>query len=1326
MTTSSGPERVKAISVSERSCQRDGSFVARVSFPGVAEYEVTVTDPAEPGDEARLAWYFEEHLRFPFLDRDWAEDAVRRLRAYGERLFTQVFTGAGAGHYRTLARRGFDGCRLEVTGSAAFHRMHWEALYDPELPVPAVMRMPVTRRVDLTPAGFELPPERSTLNILVVTARPAGPADVGYRTISRPLLDGLRIADRPLVVDLVRPGTWQALVQHLRSATKLHGSGYYQVIHFDVHGAVAGFDELEQGRAADRYLFGSGRLAAFDGERAFLFFETTKEGKAEPVSAQDIADLLAEHRVPVAVLNACQSAKEPVSESSLAQRLVAAGVPVTVGMAYSVTVSAAEKAVPLLYTGLAQGDDLVTAMQTARRSLFDDKARRAYFDQSLDLEDWVLPVVFAQQDVRLQLSEMSVEQQARYFEREALVGDEPHTEYGFVGRDLDIQAIERRLLIREDRNMLLVRGMAGAGKSTLLAHLAWWWQRTGLVEMVFRFSYEDRAWTLNQIVHDVASRLLDKVEQAKLEMLTEAGQTSRIAQLLRARRYLMVLDNTESITATPAAIPHALPEPERERLATFLARLRGGKTLVLFGSREDEQWIGPRTFSDNTYLLPGLDDQAASVLIDAILTRHGGTHHLTDKEQREALNDLTTLLGGYPLPLTVVLPALNAHTPAQVLADLQQGTSDVESVGLINRAIEYSHGKLDPSTQNSLLLLAPFTASIPTGFLDAYHQLLADHDAVKALGPIDLRAAVAETVRVGLAAPHPRLVTWVQILPALPYFLRTRLHQNPDLQQAVRQAHYQLYTLLGQTIQELLTASEPQKRAVGHVAAGIEYANLTTTLNHGLRTGQPVIGIVAAIEEYLDQTKQQDARRHLLDIAIAADREPGRGDLRQELAELHHLAGMVAQDQRRFEEAEAHYRQSLDIKLEFNDRHGAAITHHQLGVVAQDQRRFEEAEAHYRQALKLFEEFNDRHSAASTYHQLGMVAQEQRRFEEAEAHYRQSLNIKLEFNNRHSAAITYHQLGRIAQNQRRFEEAEAHYRQSLDIKLEFNDRYSAASTYHQLGVVAQEQRRFEEAEAHYRQSLNIALEFNDRHGAAITHHQLGVVAQNQRRFEEAEAHCRQALKLFEEFNDRHSAASAYHQLGMVAREQQRFEEAEAHFRQALAIKLEFNDRHSAASTYHQLGRVAQEQRRFEEAEAQYRQALAIKLEFNNRHSAAITHHQLGMLAQEQRRFEEAAAHYRQSLKFFEEFNDRHGTAITYHQLGMLAQEQQRYEEAAEALVTAAVMWRTMYDQWPDESLTALEKIREQLNRVEFERVLQAHATQAFIDALNVAIDDRNR
>jgi hypothetical protein len=67
-------------------------------------------------------------LNYPFLDKDRERDAVQQIRDYGEHLFGQVFGGSARHDYLKLRGQAFDGCRLEVAGSAAFHRMHWEAL----------------------------------------------------------------------------------------------------------------------------------------------------------------------------------------------------------------------------------------------------------------------------------------------------------------------------------------------------------------------------------------------------------------------------------------------------------------------------------------------------------------------------------------------------------------------------------------------------------------------------------------------------------------------------------------------------------------------------------------------------------------------------------------------------------------------------------------------------------------------------------------------------------------------------------------------------------------------------------------------------------------------------------------------------------------------------------------------------------------------------------------------------------------------------------------------------------------------------------------------
>jgi hypothetical protein len=132
-------------------------------------------------------------------------------------LFAQVFGGPANHDYRTLRDRSFDNCRLEISGSAVFHLLHWEALRDAELDAPLAVLLPVTRRVGLLPSKFKLPARRDTLNILLVTARPFGQRDIGYRTISRPLIDGIRQSKLPVTIDFVRPGTWRAFREHLQS-----------------------------------------------------------------------------------------------------------------------------------------------------------------------------------------------------------------------------------------------------------------------------------------------------------------------------------------------------------------------------------------------------------------------------------------------------------------------------------------------------------------------------------------------------------------------------------------------------------------------------------------------------------------------------------------------------------------------------------------------------------------------------------------------------------------------------------------------------------------------------------------------------------------------------------------------------------------------------------------------------------------------------------------------------------------------------------------------------------------------------------------------------
>ena len=629
---------------------------------------------------------------------------------------------------------------------------------DPELPRAFALEGPVVRK-NLRPRPVEADLRPSpTINILVVTARPGGARDVGYRTISRPLVESLQQAHVPARVEILRPGTYRALVEHLEAVRGQDGDGFYHVVHFDVHGALLNHEALKKGLEANRLLYqdryAQEDIAPFEGRKAFLFLEGEGEITTNPVEADELAQLLLSHQIPVVVLNACQSGMQTgADETSLASRLMNAGVQVALGMGYSVTVSAAEKLMAHLYRGLFAGQVLDVAVRRARLELHNAKERRAYFNQRIDLEDWILPVVYQNQPVHIPVREFTTGERAAHYERQAHAFPFPEPAYGFVGRDLDILQIEKMLLRSSTasdesnrsplrtRNILLVRGMGGAGKTTLLKHLGAWWQTTHFVDQVFYFGYDEKAHTRQQIMHTIARGLLGEAGYySGFIPMGEAAQGAFLAEKLRAARCLLILDNLESVTGTNLAIGNTLSEKERDGIRDFLAQLRGGKTLALLGSRGGEGWlVGGAAHgraplrTEEIYDLPGLDPEAASVLAERILERNGAANYREDKDFLHLLK----LLDGYPLALEVVLANLKTQTPAQVLEALFKGEEGVDKEGglasaatseevlknktqSILRCIDYSFSNISPEAQSLLACLALFTGVINTDWLPQY------------------------------------------------------------------------------------------------------------------------------------------------------------------------------------------------------------------------------------------------------------------------------------------------------------------------------------------------------------------------------------------------------------------------------------------------------------------------------------------------------------------------------------------------------------------------------------------------------------------------------
>ena len=1275
-----------SIRICEVAPTADG-FEAELIFEinGRRSYDIAVRDPFDADTESTLEWYFEQWLNCPILDKVQAERARQSVESYGRDLFDQVFRADADGFadYRELRRslQLADGSvQIEIEGSPEFQGLHWEAMVDEGLSEPlsaiATMVRVNPKKRAANPAVMQ---GSDVLNLLVVTARPGGNRDVGYRTISRPLIQGIEDSQVPVNVELVRPGTWEALDRQLQE----RGAGYYHGIHFDLHGSVLTYDQAialledEDHRLSPHTFqrgYGLQALEKFEGAQGFLSFEGDRTGQSILVSADEVARKLMDKQIPLCVLNACQSAKQlrgtaenPAQETSLGAKLLEAGMQAIVAMGYSVTVDAARVMMTTLYGALFQGKDVMEAIRLGRRELLNNKGRTsAWFGEEIELEDWLLPVIYANGQVRLNLRPRSIEDDLDRLEEGLPPCPIKQPEYGFVGRDTDILAIERCLL-KPNGNGLLLQGMGGAGKTTLLAHLWEWWHRTGLIEGAFYFGYDRKGYTFPQILSEIGRSLLSDGDWLKFQARPLQTQAQFLRKRLRAVRYALILDNLESVTAAQLSVPNGLPEEERTAIAGWLRSLVGGKTLVVLGSRGREPWLSA-VYGSNHLTLAGLDPAARLVLAEKILQRVVGEPQTIAAVKGDGdFTKLMKLLAGYPLAMEVVLGNLGRLSPGEVLAGLDGADVDLDrpdaqdKTESILRCIDFSFCGLSEDAQGLLVCLALFSGFIDRADLENYAKQLESVPGLRdrlgtqgqgALGE-QLAGAVQEAVDWGLLSPiSPEMPRLLSIQPTLPFFLRSKLAGWEEAErEGLRSAFKQHYIGLAGSYRNLQKSKKSNEKQLGQFFVSQEYENLYAALQISLEQSDTATIYFCLFQHLYNNQRFSEA----LALSEAAY------------------------------EAQQNYPEDARIRFEEN----ISLTLHRLAVCALMLKDYERARAAYLECLEVgksltsVSEQQRASNIASGYHQLGRVAQELREYEEARRNYQQALEIFIEFGDRYEQAGTYHQLGMVAQALREYEEARRNYQQALEIKIEFGDRYEQAGTYHQLGIVAQELREYEEARRNYQQALEIFIEFGDRYSQASTYHQLGIVAQALREYEEARRNYQQALEIYIEFGDRYEQAGTYHQLGIVAQELREYEEARRNYQQALEIKIEFGDRYEQAGTYHQLGIVAQALREYEEARRNYQQALEIYIEFGDRYSQASTLNQLGLVAQYTENFKEALNYFLQALEIFIQFEDNHNGAIVCRNLGKLynqTQDETLLTTAANHLNTTPDALRQLFTQ----------------------------------------------
>jgi len=1111
---------------------------------------VAWSSPLDAGALGEVRWYLEDYLRAPFaVYEERGSRVAAALRGYGEALFSSVFgLGAARDAYVDARRGGGPGEIVVRSADAGVLGLPWELMADPGLPAPlALDGVAVTRMLPAVVPGRRFEVSGDRLRVLMVIARPAGDRDVAYQMVARrllPLLPGLRGV---VELTVLRPPTLREFERVVIGAAQ-KGTPF-AVVHFDGHGAFAPNGAVAAGGQFPSEMYA---LAA----SGMLAFEAEAGGGADLVVAEKVAQVLSAGRVPLVVLNACQSGQVGGAvEAGVATRLLVGGASSVVAMAYSVYAVAAAEFMAVFYQQLFAGNSVGTAVAEARRHLAVADKRPSPKGR-LALADWMVPVHYARTELsfpalRSQASPTDADSlqaimvQVRgaatdtHQDRDAAQKDLAAMDGVFVGRDALLQTLDVAARLQR---VVVLHGPGGTGKTELAKAFARWWRDTGGVDnpdWVLWHSFEPgvASFGLDGAVTAAGLRLFGP----QFALLEPEQRRDALLKALAQHRVLLIWDNFESAAAMPdptGATP-PLDQAQREELAEFLNRVRTGTGSIVLTSRTPELWLGPEI---RRVEVGGLSVAEAAEYTDRILQPYPRAQA---RRSDPAFAQLIEWLDGHPLSLRLTLPQLEHTAPAALLDGLRGLTPRSDSAaggrtGSLAASVAYSFIHLPPTDRDALTILSLLHGIAHSDVLALFSGL--EHAPARFRG-IDLTGwerILTQAASLGLLSAVGGGM--YRIHPALPAHLTEHWRTgqptgfDTEREQATRallDAHASFGRWLYQQLHSDGAATSVafidwQRRTLG--------ALLGYALDH--RLWMHAGAIAQPLNDYWDLRGLAVEARNWVERARTAleapDGTPPRLDTTAGGLWMF-LVGSEANrqtDARRFEQAEATHRSILDA-LEQQEhspwqQKNVAASCHQLGSVAQARGDLQTAEAWYQRALTIVEELDDGSGAATVCHQLGRSAQERGDLQTAEAWYQRSLTIFEELGDRSGAARSYHQLGMVAQERGDLQTAEAWYQRSLTIFKELGDRSSAAASYSQLGVVAQERGDLQTAEAWYQRSLTIDEELGGRPGAAKSYHQLGTVAQERGDLQTAEAWYQRALTIFKELGDQPSAAASYH------------------------------------------------------------------------------------------------------------------------------------------------------------------------------------------------------
>ncbi|KAK3370978.1 hypothetical protein B0T24DRAFT_531291, partial [Lasiosphaeria ovina] len=652
----------------------------------------TLRDPLTPVEKSECAWYLQGYAQQSPFSVTRAEKAAALVASYPRSIISQlelrktVETRVTGGGKKSVLIEVSEGT---VSADSTVHQLWWELLedgknWDPEgvseIDIrlrrllehgdPQVAKEPgVPIRVHTWPSAADF----QTVNVLMVVARDLSEGSASYRDISPFVSSGilsrirshLKEINSPvqLRLEIVRPGTFTALEEHLESTRDRLGTGYYAIVHFDMHGAV----KMRKGTKT---------------KAAYLYFDHPQENRKVAVDADRVGRLLQTHQVEIAVLNACESARANAGDdANIAKVFYRHGVYNVLAMSFKVSSHAAEIFLGSFYHSLlVLGQPFWQAAATARVASRESPTRHARFGLDVSVTDWFIPVTYSS-GVDIQVvqheNDKPTEQDASCYPKISpahIDGDGPSQVFG---REFDLLRLEKAIA---HHGRVYLHGPAGVGKTALLQFGCTLWRETFFTSAVVYLDFDSaELQTAGAVLKHILRQLLAHggdpklgarfwtLESQELESWDIESLEQAVVEILADQTVLLVLDNLHAAFSIlpPPLCPGALPEKNAQDIGDILQRLfepsnvpSANHRIVLAGSRDDLSFLKPNfsTWNDvRPIQLRPLDLAAGMELVQHVIRRSGLLTAAPNHADLDTMELLVSLLDGMPAAIHEVL-----------------------------------------------------------------------------------------------------------------------------------------------------------------------------------------------------------------------------------------------------------------------------------------------------------------------------------------------------------------------------------------------------------------------------------------------------------------------------------------------------------------------------------------------------------------------------------------------------------------------------------------------------------------------------------------------